>query len=54
MKIAKDLKKHLVEANKLEIPQEEVNDTLFEFMVIIELDTWNNGLENIQLWRAIY
>lgn len=33
VKISKDLKKHLVEANKLEIPQEEVNDILFEFMV---------------------
>jgi len=31
--MSKDLKKHLVEENKLELPQSEVNNILFEFFV---------------------
>jgi len=48
VKISKDLKKHLVEANKLEIPQEEVNDILFEFMRI-----YNYGEQYINRYKMI-
>jgi len=48
VKISKDLKKHLVEANKLDLPQEEANEILFEFMKI-----YNYGEQYINRYKMI-